>query len=204
MFSGIVTHKAKVLKVKFQSDHMSLEIYASKNFIKGLKKGASISVNGVCLTSKDTGKNGLRFDVIQETLDRTNLGKISKGDMVNLERSIKASSEIGGHLMSGHIHYTAKINKVIEKDNTKDMIIHLSKNYSEYVMEKGYIGINGCSLTIGKVNKSDFIIHLIPETLKVSNLSNLNELDTVNIEIDQNTIAIVDTVKRTLAAKKSR
>ena len=204
MFSGIVTHKAKVLKVKFQSDHMSLEIYASKNFIKGLKKGASVSVNGVCLTSKDTGKNGLRFDIIQETLDRTNLGKISKGDMVNLERSIKASSEIGGHLMSGHIHFTAKINKVIEKDNTKDMIIHLSKNYSEYVMEKGYIGINGCSLTIGKVNKSDFIIHLIPETLKVSNLSNLNELDTVNIEIDQNTIAIVDTVKKTLAAKKSR
>ncbi len=84
MFSGIVTHKAKVLKVKFQSDHMSLEIYASKNFIKGLKKGASVSVNGVCLTSKDTGKNGLRFDVIQETLDRTNLGQISKGDMVNL------------------------------------------------------------------------------------------------------------------------
>jgi riboflavin synthase len=70
-------------------------------------------------------------------------------------------------------------------------------------MEKGYIGINGCSLTVGKVNKSNFKIHLIPETLKVSNLSNLNKLDTVNIEIDQNTIAIVDTVKRTLAAKKS-
>jgi riboflavin synthase len=70
-------------------------------------------------------------------------------------------------------------------------------------MEKGYIGINGCSLTVGKVNESNFKIHLIPETLKVSNLSNLNKLDTVNIEIDQNTIAIVDTVKRTLAAKKS-
>ena len=123
--------------------------------------------------------------------------------MVNLERSIKASSEIGGHLMSGHIHFTAKINKVIEKDNTKDMTINLSKNYSEYVMEKGYIGINGCSLTVGKVNKSNFKIHLIPETLKVSNLSNLNKLDIVNIEIDQNTIAIVDTVKRTLAAKKA-
>jgi riboflavin synthase len=70
-------------------------------------------------------------------------------------------------------------------------------------MEKGYIGINGCSLTVGKVNKSNFQIHLIPETLKVSNLSNLNKLDAVNIEIDQNTIAIVDTVKRTLAAQKS-
>jgi len=203
MFSGIVSHKAKVLKVKFHNDYMSLKIYAPKNFAKGLKKGASVSVNGVCLTSKDTGKSGLSFDVIQETLDRTNLGQISKGDMVNLERSIKASSEIGGHLMSGHIHFTAKINKIIEKDNTKDMTINISKNYAEYVMEKGYIGINGCSLTVGKVNKSNFKIHLIPETLKVSNLSNLNKLDTVNIEIDQNTIAIVDTVKRTLAAKKS-
>ena len=118
MFSGIVSHKAKVLKVKFHNDYMSLKIYAPKNFAKGLKKGASVSVNGVCLTSKDTGKSGLSFDVIQETLDRTNLGQISKGDMVNLERSIKASSEIGGHLMSGHIHFTAKINKIIEKDNT--------------------------------------------------------------------------------------
>jgi len=141
MFSGIVSHKAKVLKVKFHNDYMSLKIYAPKNFVKGLKKGASVSVNGVCLTSKDTGKSGLSFDVIQETLDRTNLGQISKGDMVNLERSIKASSEIGGHLMSGHIHFTAKINKIIEKDNTKDMTINISKNYSEYVMEKGYIGI---------------------------------------------------------------
>ena len=78
MFSGIVSHKAKVLKVKFHNDYMNLEIYAPKNFAKGLKKGASVSVNGVCLTSKDTGKNGLSFDVIQETLDRTNLGQISK------------------------------------------------------------------------------------------------------------------------------
>jgi len=203
MFSGIVSHKAKVFKVKFHDDYMSLEIYPPKNFNKGLKKGASVSVNGVCLTSKDGGNKSLRFDVIQETLDRTNLGHIAKGDMVNLERSIKASSEIGGHLMSGHIHFTAKINKVIEKDNTKDMTISLSKNYSEYVMEKGYIGINGCSLTVGKVNKSNFKIHLIPETLKATNLSSLKKLDTVNIEINQNTIAIVDTVKRTLAAQKS-
>ena len=203
MFSGIVSHKAKVLKVKFHDDYMSLEITPPKNFNKGLKKGASVSVNGVCLTSKDSGNKSLRFDVIQETLERTNLGHISKGDTVNLERSIKASSEIGGHLMSGHVHFTARINKIFEKDNTKDMTISLSKKYSEYVMEKGYIGINGCSLTVGKVNKSHFKIHLIPETLKVTNLSSLKKLDIVNIEIDQNTIAIVDTVKRTLAAQKS-
>lgn len=198
MFSGIVSHKAKVLKVQFHNDYMSLQICTPKNFNKGLKKGASVSVNGVCLTSKDSGDKVLKFDVIDETLYRTNLGHIKKGNIVNLERSIKASSEIGGHLMSGHIHFTAKIIEVIEKDNTKDMTISLSKNYSEYVMEKGYIGINGCSLTVSKVKKSNFKIHLIPETLKVTNLINLKKLDTVNIEIDQNTIAIVQTVKRLL------
>jgi riboflavin synthase len=83
------------------------------------------------------------------------------------------------------------------------MKISISKKYSDYILEKGYIGINGCSLTIGKVFKNYFSIHLIPETLKVTNLSKLEQKDLVNIEIDQTTIAIVDTVKKTLATQKS-
>ena len=124
--------------------------------------------------------------------------------IVNLESSIKASTEIGGHLMSGHIHFTAKVKKIIEKDNTKDMNISLPGRYSDYVMEKGYIGVNGCSLTIGSVLKNTFNIHLIPETLKITNLNNLNVGDELNIEIDQTTITIVNTVKKTLATQKSR
>ena len=81
----------------------SIEVTPPKNFNKNLKKGASISVNGVCLTSLDKGIKRLRFDVIDETLSRSNLSELNKGSVVNLERSIKASSEIGGHLMSGHI-----------------------------------------------------------------------------------------------------
>ena len=146
-------------------------------------------------TSKDNGSKNLKFDVIEETLLKTNLKHISKGDIVNLERSIKASSEIGGHLMSGHIHFTGEVKKIFEKENTKDMRISISRKYSDYVLEKGYIGINGCSLTIGKVFKNQFNIHLIPETLKITNLEKLEEKDLVNIEIDQTTIAIVDTVK---------
>ena len=203
MFSGIVSHKAKVSKVQNFNDFIRIHISTPKNFNKGLKKGASISVNGVCLTSKDNGITNLKFDVVEETLLKTNLKNISKGDIVNLERSIKASSEIGGHLMSGHIHFTGEVKKIFEKENTKDMKISISKNYSDYVLEKGYIGINGCSLTIGKVFKNQFNIHLIPETLKITNLDKLEEKDLVNIEIDQTTIAIVDTVKKTLAAKKS-
>jgi riboflavin synthase len=203
MFSGIVSHKSKVLKVEHFSDFVRIHISTPKNFNKGLKKGASISVNGVCLTSKDNGSKNLKFDVIEETLLKTNLKYILKGDIVNLERSIKASSEIGGHLMSGHIHFTGEIKKIFLKENTKDMRISISKKYSDYILEKGYIGINGCSLTIGKVFKNYFNIHLIPETLKVTNLSKLEQKDLVNIEIDQATIAIVDTVKKTLATQKS-
>ena len=204
MFSGIVEGKGKVLKIKDHGDYLNIEISPPSKFNKGLKKGASISVNGVCLTSKDNGSKTLKFDVITETLKRTSLKNIQKGDVANLERSIKASSEIGGHLMSGHIHYTGKITHIEEKQSTKDMKISLSKKYEEYVMEKGYIGINGCSLTVGKVNKKDFYIHLIPETLKVTNLEGLIKGSEINIEIDKSTIAIVDTVKRTLARKKSR
>ena len=203
MFSGIVSHKSKVLKVESFSDFVRIHVSTPKNFNKGLKKGASVSVNGVCLTSKDNGSKNLKFDVIEETLLKTNLKHILKGDIVNLERSIKASSEIGGHLMSGHIHFTGEVKKIFEKENTKDMKISISKEYSDYILEKGYIGINGCSLTIGKIFKNQFNIHLIPETLKVTNLEKLEEKDLVNIEIDQTTIAIVDTVKKTLAAQKS-
>ena len=204
MFSGIVSHKSKVLKVETFGDFVRIYITTPKNFNKGLKKGASVSVNGVCLTSKDNGSKNLKFDVIEETLLKTNLKHILKGDIVNLERSIKASSEIGGHLMSGHIHFTGEVKKIFEKENTKDMRISISKEYSDYILEKGYIGINGCSLTIGKIFKNQFNIHLIPETLKVTNLEKLEEKDLVNIEIDQTTIAIVDTVKKTLATQKSR
>ena len=203
MFSGIVSNKSKVLKLESFSDFIRIHISTPKNFNKGLKKGASISVNGVCLTSKDNGNKNLKFDVIEETLLKTNLKHILKGDIVNLERSIKASSEIGGHLMSGHIHFTGEVKKIFEKENTKDMRISISREYSDYILEKGYIGVNGCSLTIGKVFKNQFNIHLIPETLKITNLEKLEEKDLVNIEIDQTTIAIVDTVKKTLAAQKS-
>lgn len=203
MFSGIVVGTGKVNKVIKFEDYNVLEISYPKEFTKNLKKGASVSVNGVCLTSKNKGSKILKFDVIEETLKRTNLRNVCKNDFVNLERSISASTEIGGHLMSGHVHYAAKILEIVNKKGIKDIKISLNEKYSDYVLEKGYIGINGCSITIGKVNKNSFLVHLIPETLEITNLNFIQKNDLVNIEIDQNTIAIVDTVKKTLARKKS-
>ena len=203
MFSGIVVGKGKVIALKSKKDSIYIEILPPKNFSKNLKKGASISVDGVCLTSLDTGKKALKFDAIEETLVRTNLKDLKKGSLVNLERSITSSTEIGGHLMSGHIHCTGKIKKIIKKESTKDILVSFPKKYGEYIFEKGYIGINGCSLTLGKVNQNSFYLHLIPETLLVTNLDELSTESKVNIEIDQSTITTVETVKNILATQKS-
>ena len=202
MFSGIVQGVGKVAKISSKKDSITIEITPPKNFTKNLKKGASVSVDGVCLTSLDNGIKKMKFDIIEETLARTNLKSLKKGSIINLERSIKANSEIGGHLMSGHIHFSGKVKKILNKANTKDISIDFPKKYNEYIFEKGYIGINGCSLTLGKVSKNNFYIHLIPETLSITNLDNLHEGSMVNVEIDQNTISIVETVKKTLAAQK--
>ena len=204
MFSGIVKGIGKVTKISSKKDIITIEISPPKKFTKNLKKGASVSVNGVCLTSLDRGLKKMKFDVIEETLAKTNLNNLRKGSIVNLERSIKASSEIGGHLMSGHIHFSGKVKKILNKANTKDISISFPKKYNEYIFEKGYIGINGCSLTLGKVNKDSFYIHLIPETLSITNLDELSQSSIVNVEIDQNTISVVETVKKILAAQKSR
>ena len=203
MFSGIVQGTGKVQKITAKKSYISIEISAPKNFNKKLKKGASISVNGVCLTSLDSGQKKLKFDVINETLSKTNISKLKKGSLVNLERSITASTEIGGHLMSGHIHFSGRVEKILTKNTNKDLQIKFPRKYKEYIFEKGYIGLNGCSLTLGKVNKDSFYVHLIPETLEVTNLNVLKKGSLVNIEIDQNTIAVVETVKNSLAAQKS-
>ena len=204
MFSGIVKGTGKVSKVTSKKDCVSIEIIPPNNFNTRLKKGASVSVDGVCLTSLDTGKTKMKFDVIDETLARTNLKLLKKNSLVNLDRSITASSEIGCHLLSGHIHFSGKVKDIISKENTKDFIIGFPKKFRQYILEKGYIGVNGCSLTIGKVKNNSFNLHLIPETLSITNLKDMVKGDHVNIEIDQNTIAIVETVKNYLTAQKSR
>jgi riboflavin synthase len=176
-----------------------LKLKLQKNFSKKLQKGASVSVDGVCLTAKNSNSDIIKFDVIEETLSRSTLGNFVKGQKVNLERSITSSSEIGGHLMSGHIHGVAKILDISAKESSIDMKISIPKGKGKYILEKGYVGINGCSLTVGKVNKAHFNIHLIPETLKVTNLGTLGKKDKINIELDQSTVTIVDTVERVLS-----
>ena len=162
-----------------------------------------MSVNGACLTFKKRVGGNIEFDVVEETLGLTNLRVLKTGSMVNLERSMKASSEIGGHLVSGHVQGIGIVTKIDElSDKVRDIKIKLSKNLMQYVIYKGYIAINGCSLTIGKVTKNEFSIHLIPETLEITNLSNIKIGDPLNIEIEQTTFTTVETIKKVLIQKR--
>ena len=202
MFTGIVSGKGHVQKIIKSKDYLSLIIKAPKGFSKNLTKGASVSVNGVCLTVKKGRTDILEFDVIEETLQKTNLKDISKSSKVNLERSMTARTEIGGHLVSGHIHGTGEVLKVINRQATKDLQIKIPTSLREYFFYKGYVALNGCSLTIGKVLKTSFYIHLIPETVSVTTFKDIKKGDLINIEIEQATINTVETVKRVMSKRK--
>ena len=202
MFTGIVSGKGHVQKIIKSKDYVSLIIKAPKGFSKNLTKGASVSVNGVCLTVKKGKTDILEFDVIEETLQKTNLKDISKSSKVNLERSMTAKTEIGGHLVSGHIHGTGEVLKVVNRQTTKDLQIKIPTSLREYFFYKGYVALNGCSLTIGKVLKTSFYIHLIPETVSVTTFKDIKKGDLVNIEIEQATINTVETVKRVMSERK--
>ena len=202
MFTGIVSGKGHVQKIIKSKDFVSLIIKAPKGFSKNLTKGASVSVNGVCLTVKKGKTDILEFDVIEETLQKTNLKDISKSSKVNLERSMTAKTEIGGHLVSGHIHGTGEVLKVVNRQTTKDLQIKIPTSLREYFFYKGYVALNGCSLTIGKVLKTSFYIHLIPETVSVTTFKDIKKGDLINIEIEQATINTVETVKRVMSERK--
>ena len=203
MFTGIVSGKGHVQKIIKCKDYISLIIKAPKGFSKNLLKGASVSVNGVCLTTKKGKTDVLEFDVIEETLKKTNLKNISKSCKVNLERSMTTKTEIGGHLVSGHIHGTGEVLKVVNRQETKDLQIKIPVNLREYFFYKSYVALNGCSLTIGKVLKSSFYIHLIPETISVTTFQDIKKGDLINIEVEQTTINTVETVKRFMLERKA-
>jgi riboflavin synthase len=202
MFTGIVSGKGHVQKIVRYEDYISLIIKAPKDFSKNLIKGASVAVNGVCLTVKKGKTDILEFDVIEETLQKTNLKDISKSSKVNLERSMTAKTEIGGHLVSGHIHGTGEVLKVINRQATKDLQIKIPTSLREYFFYKGYVALDGCSLTIGKVLKTSFYIHLIPETVSVTTFKDIKKGDLINIEVEQSAINTVETVKKIMSQRK--
>jgi len=164
----------------------------------GLQRGASVAVHGVCLTATDINGQRVCFDVIPETLQRTTLSLLETGGKVNIERSLKMGDELGGHLLSGHIMATGTVEQRTAVGEGVDLKIGVPAELMKYINEKGYIALNGASLTVGTLTQQAFGIHLIPETLRLTTFDSVQVGDGINIEIDSMTQTVVATVERML------
>ncbi|QDY41792.1 riboflavin synthase subunit alpha [Candidatus Pantoea soli] len=202
MFTGIVQGTAEIVAIEEKELFRTHVVRLPEALLPGLALGASVAHNGCCLTVTAIDGDRVSFDLIKETLRITNLGELATGDVVNIERAAKFSDEIGGHLMSGHIMTTAEICKIIQSENNREIWFKLQDAAQmKYILHKGFVGIDGISLTVGDVTKSKFCVHLIPETLERTTLGAKKLGHRVNIEIDPHTQAIVDTVERVLAQR---
>lgn len=204
MFTGIVQGTAEVVAVEEKPLFRTHTLKFPPHWLEGLEIGASVAHNGCCLTVTAIHDDLVSFDLIKETLRVTNLNDITPGSRVNIERAAKFSDEIGGHLMSGHIMTTAEISKIIQSENNREVWFRLQDStLIKYILHKGFVGIDGCSLTVGDVAGNKFCVHLIPETLQRTLLGEKKIGARVNIEIDPQTQAVVDTVERVLAARET-
>ncbi|RUO38450.1 riboflavin synthase [Aliidiomarina shirensis] len=207
MFTGIVQTKAVVNTITDKGQFRRLELRVASEHLDNIETGASIAINGCCLTvvsfAASDSEALVCFDIIDETLRLTNLGALKQGSEVNFERSLSFGSELGGHIVSGHIHTTATLAKRIDSENNCRMFLTLEPKWLEFILAKGFVAIDGASLTVGEVEENGFWLHLIPETLALTILGDAQEGQKINIEADQQTITIVETVKRVLAQKFS-
>lgn len=202
MFTGIVQASCEVVNIIKNKKLHTIELAIEASLREGLCIGASVATNGVCLTVTKISDDRVFFDVMEETLKLTNLSSLSNGDRVNVERSLTFGGEIGGHLLSGHVQTLAQIIKLEQETGRYVISLAIDKQWRDYIFNKGFIGVNGCSLTVGKLTQEGCEVYLIPETLKLTNLSERVVGDELNIEIDSQTQVIVDTVTRIMAARE--
>jgi riboflavin synthase len=205
MFTGIVQSTAIVDQIEDRPGFRKLRLQVASRFLQRLEQGASISINGTCLTVTAfdalTEPGWVQFDLIDETLRLTNLGQLTIGSAVNFERSLTLGSELGGHILSGHVQTQADVLQVVQSRDNWALQLQLPPQWQPYVFSKGFIAIDGISLTVGAVEEGRFWLHIIPETLAVTTLGSRQSGDKVNIEIDQQSYTIVQTVERLLQAR---
>lgn len=206
MFTGIVQGQATLSHKTGNNKLTTFTFKFPKGALLKIEEGASIAINGTCLTvtNFDLNVDTACFDAIEETLRLTNLGKLKTNDKVNFERAAKFGDEIGGHLMSGHIHSCVELINIVKTPENCSLYFKLEKDIQAYILNKGFVGLNGCSLTIGETTNEHFSVHLIPETLKITTFGQLKLGDRVNLELDSQTQAIVDTVEKVLANRTNQ
>jgi riboflavin synthase len=183
MFTGIIQGKGRLVEKRPSGGGMVFVLETDFD-LTDPEEGESIACNGVCLTAKNISGHRFEVDVSPESLSRTNLGDKATGASLNLERALRLSDRLGGHMVSGHVD---GVSKVLSRTPTGDFVLFtfsIPKDHEKYIIEKGSITIDGISLTVNHCDPSTFSVSIIPHTLQVTSLGSLNSGSEVNIEVD--------------------
>jgi riboflavin synthase len=179
MFTGLIEEVGRVIAHRGARLHIS-----APRIGKRIRAGESVAVNGCCLTATSRTRDQISFDLLQETLDRTNLKTLRRGDHVNLERALRVGDRLGGHFVQGHIDCVARIRSFEKRGADHRLEIEMPARWAHYIIEKGSIAIDGISLTIAEVFAKSFVVWITPHTKQHTNLERAKAGDAVNIEFD--------------------
>jgi riboflavin synthase len=183
MFTGLVVSQGRVRRTRVRNDALQLEVEAPA-VARALKKGDSVAVNGVCLTATDTSRRRFSMQAMAETLARSNLGSLAKGDSVNLELPARPSDRLGGHIVQGHVDATARAVRIENSDDACRVWFEADDGILGYLVPKGSVSLDGVSLTVVEVGRTTFQVALIPHTLAVTTLGSMQVGNRVNVEVD--------------------
>ena len=199
MFTGIVQGVRPVVRIDAEAGVTALRVDLG-HYAEGLKPGASVALNGTCLTAVESIGCDARFDLVKETRELTNLGTLRVGSLVNVERSFRVGDEVGGHILSGHTAALATVTDVQASLGHRRITVAIPAEWMPYLMPKGFVALNGASLTIQELDRprNRFTVSLIPETLARTTFGEVAVGDGLNLEVDAQTQAVVDTVRTML------
>lgn len=205
MYSGITRGLFPVVSVEEQAGVTRFAVELNAQLSANIEIGASIAIDGVCLTAVAQEGTRVSFEAIAETLSRTTLDVLAEGRLVSVERSCKVGDELGGHDVFGHVIGTGTVRARNYVGAQLDLTIAVPPAWLKYILPKGFISLDGSSLTVDEQRTRDsFTVHLIPETLRLTNFARRELGERVNVELDARTVAIVDTVERVLSERYLR
>lgn len=183
MFTGIVTHLGKVRRASMRGGLLTLRVEAPP-IARELKRGDSVTVNGVCLTVMDLSRKTFDVQAMGETLARSTLAQLGRGDAINLELAARLQDRIGGHLVQGHVDGVAEVLRLEEDDGALRVWLLVAEDLLAYIVPKGSITLDGVSLTVADVGRTTFQVALIPYTLQATSLSEVSVGSKLNVEVD--------------------
>ena len=208
MFTGIVQGTARIAALADRPGLRTFTLAFPAGFCQGLEVGASVACNGVCLTvtAVRPQQEQADFDVVLQSLNVTTLGTLAVGDALNVERAAKDGAEIGGHPLSGHVDFQARLQSIRRPENNQVLRLAVPAPWMRYVFAKGYIAVNGASLTVAEAGREPggsgwFEVWLIPETLRMTTFGDKAVGDALHIEIERSTQVFVDTVRDAVAER---